>query len=401
MKSLSLAWTSRLNTSLQGAIIGGKGPEPAPGAVLNANIKATPLIVNGMLYLATPNNAYALDARTGRQLWHYYWKSLGGSTIGNRGLGMWGNYLFLDTPDQHLVSLEAATGKERWNQQKADYRGDLYATTAPTVIGNRVFTPAGGDYTDVPGWLESRDPETGALQWKWYATPRAGEAGIESWPNAFAAERGGAAPWQPVTYDPELNLIYVGTGNPQPVLIGDSRPGDNLWTCSIVALHVETGKMAWYFQVSPHDTHDWDATQTPVLIDAVVNGQRRKLLAQASRNGMFFLLDRVTGEKVLSTSVPAVGELVAGLQADRRADSGSEEGTANRRRARVASQRRRDQLGAAVLQPADRSLLRQHRRRLRRPLPRHRRRSGAERLRRRRRAGGRRSRRRRFAPSIR
>ena len=188
VKSLSLAWTSRLNTSLQGAIIGGKGPEPAPGAVLNANIKATPLIVNGTLYLATPNNAYALDARTGRQLWHYYWKSLGGSTIGNRGLGMWGNYLFLDTPDQHLVSLEAATGKERWNQQKADYRGDLYATTAPTVIGNRVFTPAGGDYTDVPGWLESRDPETGALQWKWYATPRAGEAGIESWPNAFAAE---------------------------------------------------------------------------------------------------------------------------------------------------------------------------------------------------------------------
>ncbi len=321
MKGLSLAWTSRLNTSLQGAIIGGKGPEPAPGAVLNANIKATPLLHNGMLYLATPNNAYALDARTGRQVWHYYWKSLGGSTIGNRGLGMWGNYLFLDTPDQHLVSLDAATGKERWNQQKADYRGDLYATTAPTVLGNRVLTPAGGDYTDVPGWLESRDPETGALQWKWYATPRAGEPGIESWPNAFAAERGGAAPWQPATYDPELNLIYVGTGNPQPVLIGDSRPGDNLWTCSIVALNPDTGKMAWFFQVSPHDTHDWDATQTPVLIDAVVNGQRRKLLAQASRNGMFFLLDRVTGEKVLSTQLLAVSELVPGLQADRRTHS--------------------------------------------------------------------------------
>jgi alcohol dehydrogenase (cytochrome c) len=145
--------------------------------VLNANIKATPLLHDGMLYLATPNNAYALDARTGRQVWHYYWKSLGGSTIGNRGLGMWGNYLFLDTPDQHLVSLDAMTGKERWNQKKADHRGDLYATTAPTVIGNRVFTPAGGDYTDVPGWLESRDPETGALQWKWYATPRAGDRG--------------------------------------------------------------------------------------------------------------------------------------------------------------------------------------------------------------------------------
>jgi alcohol dehydrogenase (cytochrome c) len=301
VKNLSLAWSIRLNPSLQSAIIGGEGPDPAPGAVPNANIKATPLVVNGMIYLATPNNAYALDARTGRQLWHYYWKSLGGSTIGNRGLGMWGNYLFLDTPDQHLVSLDAATGKERWNQRKADYRGDLYATTAPTVIGNHVFTPAGGDYSDVPGWLESRDPETGALQWKWYATPRAGEPGIETWPSAYAAERGGAAPWQPVTYDPELNLIYVGTGNPQPVLIGDSRPGDNLWTCSIVALHADTGKMAWYFQASPHDTHDWDATQTPVLIDTVLNGQPRKLLAQASRNGMFFLLDRITGENLLST----------------------------------------------------------------------------------------------------
>src|SRR4029450_8649221 len=126
----------------------------------NVKVTAAPVLHDGMLYLATPNNAYALDARTGRQVWHYYWKSLGGSTIGNRGLGMGGDSLFLDTPDQHLVSLDAATGKERWNQQKADYRGDLYATTAPTVLGNRVLTPAGGDYTDVPGWLQSSEPAT-------------------------------------------------------------------------------------------------------------------------------------------------------------------------------------------------------------------------------------------------
>jgi len=301
VKNLSLAWVSRLNTSLQGATIGGFGPEPVPGAVPGANIKATPLLVDGMLYVSTPNNAYALDARTGRQNWHYYWKSQGGSTIGNRGLGMFGNSLFLDTPDQHLVSLDARTGKERWNQKKADYRGDLYATTAPTVIGNHVFTPAGGDYTDVPGWLEARDPETGALQWKWYATPRAGDEALKTWPNVQASEIGGAAPWQPVTYDPELNLVYLGTGNPQPVLIGDSRPGDNLWTCSIVALNADTGKLAWYFQASPHDTHDWDATQTLVLFDAVVDGQPRKLVAQASRNGMFFVLDRTNGKKLLST----------------------------------------------------------------------------------------------------
>jgi len=314
VKGLSLAWTARLNTALQGATIGGFGPEPAAGAVPNANIKATPLLVEGMLYLATPNNAYALDGRTGRQLWHYYWKSQGGSNIGNRGLGMWGNYLFLDTPDQYLVSLDARTGKERWNQKKADYKGDLYATTAPTVVGNHVLTPAGGDYTDVPGWLESRDPETGALQWKWYATPRAGEPGIETWPSAFAAERGGAAPWQPATYDPETNLIFVGTGNPQPVLIGDSRPGDNLYTCSIVALNADTGKLAWYYQVSPHDTHDWDATQTAVLFDAVINGRQRKLLAQASRNGVFFVLDRTSGEKVLTTQYLPSANWISGFK---------------------------------------------------------------------------------------
>jgi alcohol dehydrogenase (cytochrome c) len=301
VKGLSLAWIGRLNTAPQAALVGGFGPEPSAGAFPNANIKATPLLVDGTLYVSTPNNAYALDARTGKQLWHYSWKSQGGSNIGNRGLGMWGNYLFLDTPDQYLVSLDAATGKERWNQKKTDHRGDLYATTAPTVIGNHVLTPAGGDYSDVPGWLESRDPETGSLQWKWYATPRAGEPGIETWPDVFSAERGGAAAWQPVTYDPDLNLIFVGTGNPQPVLIGDSRKGDNLYTCSIVALNPDTGKMKWYFQVSPHDTHDWDATQTPVLFDAAVNGRPRKLMAQASRNGVFVLLDRATGETVKTT----------------------------------------------------------------------------------------------------
>jgi alcohol dehydrogenase (cytochrome c) len=301
VKGLSLAWIARLNTTITPALTGGYGPEPAAGAMPTANIKATPLLVDGMLYLATPNNAFALDARTGRQYWHYYWKSQGGTTIGNRGLGMWGNNLYLDTPDQYLVSLDAATGQERWNKKKADYKGDMYATTAPTVIGNHVLTPAGGDNTDAPGWIESRDPQTGELQWRWYTTPRAGQPGIETWPDARSAELGGAADWQPYTYDPDLNLVFVGTGNPQPVLIGDSRKGDNLYTCSIVALNPDTGKLVWYYQVSPHDTHDWDATQTPILFDTVIAGQPRKLLVQASRNGMFFVLDRATGKRVLTT----------------------------------------------------------------------------------------------------
>jgi len=307
VKSLSLAWATRFSATTLGAIVGGEGPDPAAGGPgggaggANLNFKATPIMVNGVLYISSPNNAFAIDARTGKEIWHYFWRTQGGLTIGNRGVGMWGNYVFFDTPDQHLVSLDAATGKERWNMQKTDSRQENYASTAPTVIGNHVLTAAGGDFLDVPGWLESRDPQTGALQWKWFATPRAGEPGIETWPSVFAAERGGGSPWQPPTYDPELNLIYVGTGNPQPVMIGDSRRGDNLWTCSIVALNPDTGKMAWYYQVSPHDTHDWDATQTPVLFDAAVNGQPRKLLAQASRNGMFFVLDRTNGKHVLSS----------------------------------------------------------------------------------------------------
>lgn len=142
-----------------GALVGAQGPDAAPRSAAQAPAVQEQTAPGIAMYLCN----------------------------GNRGLGMWGQYLYMDTPDQHLVSLEAATGKERWNQRKADHRGDLYATTAPTVIGNRVLTPAGGDYTDVPGWLESRDPETGALQWKWYATPRAGEPGIETWPNASPA----------------------------------------------------------------------------------------------------------------------------------------------------------------------------------------------------------------------
>ena len=175
---------------------------------------------------------------------------------------MWNNYLFLDTPDQHLVSLDAATGKERWNQQKADYRGDNYATTAPTVINNHVLTPAGGDYLDVPGWLESRDPETGALQWKWNATPRAGEPGIETWPDAFAAERGGAAPWQPVTYDPDLNLIYLGTGNPQPVLIAPRARGPSQAARCSPRRSVATRSLSPMVSSSP--ISDPTATRAPV-----------------------------------------------------------------------------------------------------------------------------------------
>ena len=299
VKALSLAWVYRANTSQAGAIMGGEGSEAAPPAP-NFAIKSIPLMVQGVLYFAAPDHAWAVDARTGREIWHYFWKTRGGIHIGNRGMGMWGNWLFFETPDCYIVSLDAATGKERWHKQIADVKQEYFCTPAPLIIGNHVIVGMGGDSLDVPGWLESRDPETGEIQWKWYSTPRPGQPGSETWPDAYAMEHGGGMTWQPWTYDPELNLLYVPTGNPNPVMAGQSRKGDNLWTASIVALNPDTGKLAWHFQGSPHDTHDWDNTEVPVLFDGVINGQPRKLLAQAARNGFFFVLDRTNGQNLLS-----------------------------------------------------------------------------------------------------
>ena len=307
IRDLSLAWIFRAvpGPGFQ-SIIGGEGPMPEPGAAagggfFDASIKATPLMVNGILYFATPDNAWAVDARSGRELWHYFWKTTGGIHIGNRGVGMYGNWLYFETPDNYLVSLEAATGKERWHVHLADVKQEYFSTPAPMIIGDHVIVGVGGDSLDVPGFLEARDPETGTVQWKWWSEPlKKGDPGSETWPDLDSMRHGGGMTWMPGTYDPELHLYYLGTGNPNPVLSGASRRGDDLYTCSIVALNIDTGKMAWYYQVSPHDTHDWDATQTPVLIDGEFDGKPRQLLAQASRNGYYFLLDRVTGEHLVT-----------------------------------------------------------------------------------------------------
>src|SRR5262245_35672181 len=304
VKQLSLAWLYRLNTSRLGAIVGGEGPETPPasaGGFGQPSIKSTPLMVNGVLYFTSPDHVWAVDARTGREIWHYYWKTRGGNHIGNRGVGMYGNWLYFLTPDNYFVSLDAATGKERWHHEIANVKRQYQSTNAPMIVGKHVIIGVGGDALDVPGYLESRDPENGQLIWRWHSAPKPGEAGANTWPNEYAMGNGGGMPWLPGTYDPDLNLYYIGTGNPNPVLSGKSREGDNLYTCSIVALNPDTGKMVWYYQVTPHDTHDWDAAQTPVLIDGSIDNRPRRLLAQASRNGHFILLDRTNGQHILTT----------------------------------------------------------------------------------------------------
>ncbi len=264
-----------------------------------AAIKSTPLEVNGILYFSVPDNVWAVDARYGRRIWHYERKSEG-DHIGHRGLAMYKNWLYFTTPDAKLVCLDAKDGSLRWIVELADSKLEYFSTMAPLVIRDHVIVGVSGDVTDIPGFLESLDPETGKIQWRWNTEPEPGQPGSETWPkDSDAIRHGGGMTWMTGTYDPDLNLLYWGTGNPNPVLVGEGRPGDNLYTCSIVALNPDTGKLAWYFQPSPHDVHDWDAVETPVLFDAEFKGKPRKLLAQASRNGFFFVLDRATGEHLV------------------------------------------------------------------------------------------------------
>jgi alcohol dehydrogenase (cytochrome c) len=319
VKDLTLAWANRLASGAGGGrgggqtIIGGEGTgDLAAGG--GTNIKASILQVDGVLYVSAPDNAWAVDARDGHELWHYFWRTRGGTHIGNRGLGMYGNWLFMETPDNYLVSLDARTGKERWHKVIASFEQQYFSTAAPIVIGNHVLVGTGDDL-DEPGVLQAFDPENGAVQWKFFSTPmKAGDPGLNTWANLDAARHGGGQMWVPGSYDPETHLYIVGTGNPTPAYTSQTRgEGDNLYTCSIVAINVDTGKMAWYYQTSPHDTHDWDSAQTPVLVDGEFNGKPRKMVLTASRNGYYFTLDRLTGEHLVTSKYSDSANWAKGL----------------------------------------------------------------------------------------
>jgi alcohol dehydrogenase (cytochrome c) len=324
VKNLTLSWFHKITA---GSGTGGGGGRGGGGGMIvggegtgefNASggdtIKASALMVDGTIYISTPDNAWAMDARDGRELWHYYWKTRGGTHIANRGLGMWNNYLFLETPDNYLVSLDAKTGKERWHKVIADFAQQYFSTPAPVVVGNHVLVGTGNDI-DSPGFLQSFDPETGELQWKLYTVPmNVGDPGLDTWKSLDAARHGGAQTWIPGAYDPATKLYIFGTGNPTPAYTTGTRgDGDNLFTCALIAVNVDTGKMAWYFQTSPHDMHDWDSAQTPVLVDAPVNGKMTKLAMTASRNGYFFVVDRVTGEHLVTSKYGTATNWATGL----------------------------------------------------------------------------------------
>ena len=371
VKQLTLAWSSQVTEGAdnppaasedrRGAsreapalIVGGEGPgNISIGRVHQGSV----LEVDGTLYFTMPDNAWAVDARDGRELWHYFWKTKGGTHIGNRGLGMWNNYLYMETPDDYLVSLDAKTGKERWHKPIADLDQGYFSTPAPIVIGNHVLVGTGNDI-DAPGFLQSFDPETGDLQWKLYTVPmKKGDPGLDTWASLDAARHGGAQTWIPGAYDPETKLYIFGTGNPTPAFTTGTRgDGDNLFTCALVAVNVDTGKMAWYYQTSPHDMHDYDSAQTPVLVDGEFNGKMRKLVVTAARNGYFFTLDRVTGEHLVTSKYGLLTNWANGLN-NAGGPQHDPERCDHRRFAGIAEFRWHHQLGAARLLSGHRSVI--------------------------------------------
>ena len=293
--------------------ITGIGPQRGVG---NPTIKSTPLMVDGVLYFTIPDHVFALNAASGEKIWQVDFEDHGGHLVGQRGVGLYGNWLYFLTPDGWFISLNKNDGKERWRKKVADEKLQYFTTMAALIVKNHILVGVGGDAMDVRGYLEARDPETGELQWRWWSEPlKMGDPGSETWPNQAAMDHGGGMTWLPGTYDPELNLIYWGTGNANPVFAGQSRMGADLYTASIVALNPDSGKLVWYFQASPHDTHDWDNVETPVLFDAMVDGKPRKLLAQASRCGWFFVLDRVTGKNLVSKPFSGTGNWAKGVDA--------------------------------------------------------------------------------------
>jgi alcohol dehydrogenase (cytochrome c) len=262
--------------------------------------EATPLVLDGVLYATGAlNHAWAVDARTGRQIWHYQRQLPEGLKVCcgmvNRGFAVYGDRLFLVTLDAHFVALEMKTGKVVYDKEMAAVKDGFAATGAPLVVNDKVIVGvAGGEYAN-RGFIDAYSPATGERIWRFYTIPAPGEPGSETWSGDIWA-RGGGPTWLTGTYDPELNLLYWGTGNPNPDWDGESRPGDNLYTGSLLALDPDTGKLKWHFQYTPHDTHDWDANEIPVLADLTINGRLRKVVMMANRNGFFYGNDRVTGE---------------------------------------------------------------------------------------------------------
>ena len=266
--------------------------------------EATPLVADGVMYITEPpSTVTALDVRSGRALWtwsppmpnnliHHGFPQV------NRGVAILDGMVYIGTLDAHLYALDAHSGAVRWKVKLGDNKLGYAVTGAPLAVKDKIIVGISGGESGIRGFLDAYDAKTGKRAWRFHTVPGPGDAGHDTW-GGDSWKTGGAPTWITGSFDPDLNLLYWGVGNPGPDWNGDVRPGDNLYSCSLLALDVDSGKLKWHFQFTPHDTHDWDANQTPVLVDLNLNGQARKCIATANRNGFYYLLDRTNGAFIL------------------------------------------------------------------------------------------------------
>ena len=261
--------------------------------------ETVPLVVDGIMFITeAPSNLVAVDAQTGRQYWRYDHDLPEDLRIccgrNNRGVAILGETLFMSTLDAHLVAIDARTGNVLWDVEVAAYDSGYSKTAAPLIVKDKVVTGIAGGEFGIRGFIDAYNAETGELEWRTYTIPGEGEPGNDTW-SGDSWKTGGSATWITGAYDPDLNMIYWGTGNPGPDWNGDGRLGDNLYSDSALALNGDTGELEWYFQFTPHDVHDWDAIQVPILADINYQGQERKVMMWANRNAFFYTIDRETG----------------------------------------------------------------------------------------------------------
>jgi alcohol dehydrogenase (cytochrome c) len=269
------------------------------------HLEVTPVVVNGIMFVTSANDTFALDAQTGRTVWHNTRPISEGliddaSRHISRGVGVWQNRVYRMTDNAHLLCLDARSGNLIWDVPYADWNSNYGATSAPLVVNGKIIVGTSGGDDGVRGFVAAYEAESGKLAWRFWTIPAPGEQGSDSWPGDLYLHGGGTT-WMPGTYDPQLNTLYWGTSNPAPDFEGSVRPGDDLYTDCVLAIDPDSGKLKWYFQFTPHDLFDYDATETPVLIDTTYKGQPRKLLIEANRNGFIYKLDRSTGEFLSAT----------------------------------------------------------------------------------------------------
>jgi len=306
----SLGWRYSELTQIDAGNVARLTPRWIYQTGVGGGFETTPLVFDGLMFIAGPsNNSWALDALTGRPVWHQ--KKTPPTRLNlccgevNRGFAVHGDRLFRVNIEGTLVALDVKSGAVLWETTLADYKQGYSATGAPLVVKNLVLTGIAGAEFGTRGFIDAYDVETGKRAWRFHTVPADGEPGSDTW-SGDSWRRGGGSTWITGTYDPELNLVFWGIGNPGPDMDGDVRRGDNLYSCSIVALDADTGTLKWHYQFTPHDVHDWDAIGDPVLVDVTLDGRKVKAVVQANRNGFFYALDRTNGKVLKAKSYTKV-----------------------------------------------------------------------------------------------